>query len=127
MNYWGTLIFFFVVLAVALLYILKKRITDKEMKKDEFVIVTAIACLAFLFIVPLSLDIPSAVNGGQEVYTNELPTRYNFGLCCSFVETDNKELKQLRLGNWNKYEKYGDYRVRYTKFTKIVLDIEKLE
>ena len=73
------------------------------------------------------VDIPSALSGGEKVYTSELPTLQKYGHYMSFNITDNEELKFLHGCNWNKYEKYGNYCISYTKHTKYVLDIKKLD
>ena len=85
-------------------------------------LVVVLSFLAFL-----SIDIPSALSGGEEIYVNELPTRIAFSINIVYVDTDDEILKQLKGCDWNKYEKYGNYRIRYTKFNKIVLDIERLD
>ena len=127
MFYWITLIILLVLLLAIILYIWRKKIVKKEMENDIFGSLIVVGCMLSLAALLLSIDIPSALKGGQEVYVNELPTYHYAGHLYSHIETDNEELKNLKFGNWNKYEKYGHYRIRYTKFIKFVLDIEKLD
>ncbi|NDO20294.1 hypothetical protein FMM68_11620 [Lachnospiraceae bacterium MD329] len=104
----------------------KKRIKDDDMENDVFGVIIFVACVSFICLIPFSIDIPCALRGGQEMYVNELPSYTGFGKFQRTI-TDNEELKRLKGCNWAFSEKYGDYRICYTKVTKIVLDIEKLD
>lgn len=130
MLYWISLIFFFLSALAILLYILyllrKKRKYD-YMKKDVFIAFIILFCVVLFFLIYMVTDIPSALSGGQDLYVNELPTRLDLGAHISYIDTNNKELKHMIGVNWNAYEKYGKYHIRYTKHTKFVLDIEKLD
>lgn len=131
MYYWISLIFLFTVFIAILLYnILFKLIQKKKngnTKRDIFSNFIIPLCVILIFLIPLSIDIPSALSGGQEIYVNELPTYIGWSTYFSYVKTDNKLLKHMQGCNWDRYEKYGNYRIRYTKFTKFVLEIEKLD
>lgn len=126
MIYWTLTICLFVVIVIIGIVIWKKGIKDNNLETDDFKSIIAIACLLLLLFIPLAIDLPSAICGGQEIYVTELPTRYDVGTYLSFLETDNEQLKHLKLGEWEKYEKYGNYRIKYTKPIKFVLDIEPL-
>lgn len=127
MTYWGLLIIFLAVLIAIGIFIWKKRIKDDDMENKDFITLIVIAAIVFVLTVILSIDIPNALSGGKEIYVNELPTSYMLGQYISYVVTDNEELRHLKGVNWNKYEKNGNYRIRYTKFTKFVLGVEKVE
>lgn len=127
MLYWITLIILLALLLMIAIYIWIMRKVKKEMDNESFCILTVTDCIVLLIVLWMSLDIMSALQGGQELYVNELPTYHYAGRFFSYVETDNEELKHLNGCDWNKYEKYGNYRIRYTRFTKFVLDIEKLD
>jgi len=121
MSYWITLVIL-CVFACGLIYFMWRE----RAKKEVCYAITALLCIPFLFIVIMGLDIPNALKGGEEIYVNELPERIGTGRI-SYTITDDDTLRHLQGCNWNKYEKYGNYRIRYTKLTKFVLDVEKLE
>lgn len=127
MEYWILLSFFLAILIVIGVTIWKKRIKDDDMENKDFIALIVIAGIVFVLTVILSIDIPNALSGGQEIYVNELPTSYKVTNYISYAVTDNEELRHLKGVDWNKYEKNGNYRIRYTKFTKFVLDIEELD
>lgn len=127
MTYWILLIMFFAVLIAIGLFIWKKRIKDDDMENRDFITLIVIASVVFVLTVILSIDIPNALSGGKEIYVNELPTSYRITQYFSQIVTDNQELRHLKGVDWNKYEKNGNYRIRYTKFTKFVLSIEKVD
>lgn len=127
MEYWILLSFFLAILIVIGVTIWKKKIKDDDMENKDFIALIVIAGIVFVLTVILSIDIPNALSGGQEIYVNELPTSYRVTNYFSYAVTDNEELRGLRGVDWNKYEKNENYRIRYTKFTKFVLDIEELD
>lgn len=127
MDYWFFLIALSVTLIAIGLFIWKKRIKDDDMTNEDLTACILIGCLVLAFLIPFVIDLPSAINGGQEIYVNELPVCYSFGTHISYIETDNEELKHLKLGNWNKYEKYGNYCIRYTEPIKFVLEITPID
>ncbi len=127
MSYWICLLSLFIILIFFLYFIWKKKIKDSDMEKGDFIIPVTFICISLFFLIMLCLDIPSALSGGESVYVNDLPIHCSYGKYFSFVKTDNKKLMYLKFGDWNKYDKNGNYRIRYTKFNKIVLDIEKLD
>lgn len=127
MTYWILLIVFIAVLIAIGLFIWKKRIKDDDMENSDFITLIVIASVVFVLTVILSIDIPNALSGGKEIYVNELPTSYRITQYFSQTVTDNEELRHLKGVDWNKYEKNGNYRIRYTKFTKFVLSIEKVD
>lgn len=126
MTYWILLIVFIAVLIAIGLFIWKKRIKDDDMENRDFITLIVIASVVFVLTVILSIDIPNALSGGKEIYVNELPTSYRITQYFSQIVTDNQDLRHLKGVAWNKYEKNGNYRIRYTKFTKFVLSIEKV-
>lgn len=126
MCYWIYLIIALICLVSSIIYMMYRKLIKNHMNKADFITLIIIMIISGFFTIILSIDIPSALNGGERMYVSELPERRNFGAYISYVITDNEELKLLKNGDWNKYEKYGDYCIRYTKFTKIVLNIEKL-
>lgn len=124
MGYWVSLILSFSAVVFVGIYIWKKK---NNIKKGDLAAVIVFGYVALAGFVILSIDLPSAVSGGREIYINELPKVVRRGRYLSFTKTDNEELKHLKLGNWEHYEKYGHYRVRYTEPIKFVLDIEPIE
>ena len=96
------------------------------MENETLGVTIFIACVSLICLITFSLDIPCALRGGQEMYVNELPSYIGFGRFRRTI-TDNEELKHLNGCIWDAYEKYGNYHIRYTKITRIVLDIEKLD
>lgn len=127
MTYWIILIGLFVFFVACLIVIWKKRIKDDDMENNDFIALVIVVAAVLVFTVILSIDIPSALSGGKEIYVNELPTTYRYGQLSVYVETDNEELRHLQGVDWNRYEKNGNYRIRYTKFTKFVLSVEKID
>lgn len=126
MIYWIFLIGSFIVLVISLFFIWKKRIKDDNMENETLGVTIAVACVSLICLITFSLDIPCALRGGQEMYVTELPSYTGFGTFQRTI-TDNEELRHLNGCNWDAYEKYGHYHIRYTKITKVVLDIEKLD
>lgn len=126
MIYWIFLIGSFIVLVISLFFIWKKRIKDDDMENETLGVTIFIACVSLICLITFSLDIPCALRGGQEMYVNELPSYIGCGRFRRTI-TDNEELKHLNGCTWDAYEKYGNYHIRYTKITKVVLDIEKLD
>lgn len=127
MQYWILTIGLFASIMVIGIILLKKGIKDKNIKSEDFKIFIVLGCIAIVCFIPFAIDLPSALNGGQEIYVNKLPTCHNCGGYLSFLKTDNEQLKHLKLGEWKKYEKYRNYHIRYTKPIKFVLDIEPIE
>lgn len=128
MEYWFCLGLVSVYFICCLVYLLWQRKTGLQYSdKGNLITVAAVGAAALICAVVLSVDVPSAVSGGEKIYTNELPRRLTWSPHISFVITDNEDLKRLKGGNWNKYDKYGNYCIRYTKYIKVVLDIEKLD
>lgn len=129
MQYWILTIGLFIIIIVIgiIIVILKKRMKDDKATSDDFKTLIVLGCVVIICFIPFAIDLPSALCGGDEIYVNELPTRYIYGSCLSIVETDNEQLKHLKLGEWEKYEKYGNYRIRYTKPIKFMIDIEPIE
>lgn len=127
MRYWLLLILLFVVIIAIGIYIWKKTIRDNNIENSDLALMIILGCMTLAGFIILSIDIPSAINGGQEMYVDELPTVEHWGTHISFIKTDNEELKHLKLADWERYEKYGHYRIRYTKLNKCVLEIEKID
>ena len=127
MQYWIVTIGLFIAVVVIGIFIWKKSKKEDAMADEDFRLLIVLGSLVLLCLIPFAIDLPSALSGGQEIYVNELPTRYDVGTFLSFVETDNEQLKHLKLGEWEKYEKHGNYRIKHTKPIKFVLDIEPLD
>ena len=127
MTYWICLLSLFIILIVFLYFIWKMKIKDKDMETGKFIMSVTFICILLFFLTVLCLDIPSALSGGESVYVNELHISYSYWKCFWFVITGNEKLMYLKFDNLNKYDKNGNYRIRYTKFNKIVLAIEKLD
>lgn len=127
MRYWLLLILLFVVIIAIGVYIWKKTIRDNNIENSDLALMIILGCMTLAGFIILSIDIPSAICGGQEMYVDELPTVEHWGTHISFIKTDNEELKHLKLADWERYEKYGHYRIRYTKLNKCVLEIEKID
>lgn len=126
MLYWISFIILFINLGAIIFYILRKKIKKESMEKSTLGILISFACILLSLIVLFGMDIPSALSGGEEIYVNELPTTVNY-FVTSRTYTDNKELRHLKGRDWDKYDKYGYYRIRYTKLTRFILDVEKLD
>lgn len=110
-------------------YLLRRIILRAGDNEDKLgFAVSAVLTAVFLFYtVMCCMDIPSALNGGEAVYTNELPDRVYYMHSLRTV-SDNPELVNLKCFNPPaEYEKYGNYRIQYTKLNKFVLEIEKLD
>lgn len=126
MAYWILTICLFITIVIIGIVIWKKGIKDDNLEPDTFKSLIFASCFLLLFFIPLTIALPSAICGGQEIYVTELPTVKGFGRF-TYIETDNEELKHLNLVAWDMYEKYGNYRITYTKPIKFMLDIEKIE
>jgi cbb3-type cytochrome oxidase subunit 3 len=132
MTYWITLTVLFVSLifiTLYLLYMFKKKRRKDPPEQDVFVAFIVFFWTVLFFLIPLCIDIPSALRGGEEIYVTELPTRTSWSLTSPYLymQTDNEALRHLKGCNWNNYEKHGNYLIHYTEFTKFVLDIKKLD
>lgn len=127
MIYWISLVFLFIVFVFFVFIIWKEKPKSDESESNIFFVLKLIAYTILLIFILLCIDIPSALNGGEEMYVNELPRTIYSGTVIQQTYSDNKELNRLRGCNWNAYEQYGSYRIRYTKLTKYVLDVEKLD
>lgn len=127
MSYWICLIILFIMFVFIVFIIWKEKQQKSELESNTVAILILITFIILSLTILLSIDMPSALNGGEVIYVSELPTTVNYGLVIQKNFTDNEELQYLRGCNWNRYEKYGNYRIRYTKLTKIVLDVEKLD
>ena len=126
MLYWIIFIILFISFGFIIFDILRKKIKKESIEKITLGISISLACVLLSLIILFCMDIPSALSGGEEIYVNELPITVNyFAIRKNF--TDNKELRHLKRRDWNKYEKYGHYRIRYTKLTQFVLSVEKLD
>lgn len=126
MLYWIIFIILFISFGFIIFDILRKKIKKESIEKITLGISISLACILLSLIILFCMDIPSALSGGEEIYVNELPTTVNY-LTIRKHYTDNKELRHLKGRDWNKYEKYGYYRIRYTKLTRFVLSVEKLD
>lgn len=117
----------FTVLGCAL-YLVRRIILKKAKQDDDFICAClfVIAALTFIMLITYCLDIPSVLNGGEVVYTNEMPEIIHLK-GTSYVYSDNPELSGLKGFNPDEYEKYGNYRIRYTKINKFVLEVERLD
>lgn len=130
MSYWITLISLFVFIGLIIVTMcFDKKQGKKNTTRDKIAGVGIIFFICVLSVITaiICIDIPSALSGGEVLYANELPTTVRCGCYASIAVTNNDELKHLQGCNWNKYEKYGNYRIRYTKLHKFVLDVEKLD
>lgn len=124
--YWISLITLIVLFAVIVFVLWKKRIKENVMNIWVFRALFVFACVVLFFINLIASDIPSVLDGGDVIYTDELPKYMEFGMI-RYFKTDNEELKHLKFCNRNLYEEHGNYRIRYTKHTKFVLSVEKLD
>ncbi len=128
MVYWILLIISLAVLTAIGIYIwVKEKVYYENIEKGDFAALIIIGGIALAGFVTLSIDLPSAIMGGKEIYVDELPTVERWTSNISFIRTDNEELKHLKLGNWEHYEKYGNYCIRYTEPIKFVLEIKPLD
>lgn len=112
-----------------LIYLAQKIIRGKSEFNDKatFFISMIFMLICLSTLIRYYMDIPSALNGGEIIYTNELPVQ----ICLSHslnTASDNPDLENLKCFiNLNKYDRYGNYRIRYTKLNRLVLEIEKLD
>ena len=117
-----------ILMGVFALYQLRKivlRAGDND-DKAGFAVSAVLTAVFLFYTATCCMDIPGALNGGEEVYTNELPDRVYYMRSMRTV-SDNPELRDLKGFNPDGYEKYGNYRIRYTKRNRFVLEIEKLD
>lgn len=107
---------------------IRKIIKGTAENEDKLTLVTMIVPMLLIStaFVAYCIDIPSALKGGETVYTNELPET-TYAMHSWHTISDNPELKHLQGCRFDKYEKYGNYRIRYTKLNRLVLEIEKLD
>lgn len=104
MFYWILLIISFIsfiAIVSCILYTLYKKQKYGIFKKDDFAAYIIILCLVLCLFVPVCIDLPSALRGGQEVYVDEVPTVIKYTPHFSHVETDNEILKQIKGCDWN--------------------------
>ena len=129
MWYWFALSLMFALLIGFGLFtfIRVKKHKDEEPERNELTACIIIDVIILIPFIMLCIDIPSALSGGETLYVTELPMCYSYGHFCNYVVTDNEELRHLKGPNWNRYEKYGDYRISYTRFTKFVLSVDELD
>lgn len=117
-----------IAVGVSIVWLIHKVAVRMAEYDDKVLLVCLSVCMAVLsfFLILYCADIPSALNGGETVYTNELPDRVYYMHSMRTV-SDNPELRNLKCFNPDGYDKYGNYRIRYTKLNRIVLAIEKLD
>lgn len=126
MEYWIFLGCLFLLLIILIISAYKNLCEINTENNVRFFVPFITMCCVLAITALFAADIPSAIRGGEEVYVNELPDFVSLHLV-PIVVTDNEVLKSLRFYPVNNYEKYGNYRIRYTKLTRCVLAIEDLD
>lgn len=123
MGYWVFLLFLLIMATVLsiCLYKVKKEDDDSIVGMGMFV-----CCMLGLALIGLIIDIPSALAGGEKIYVDKFPKVVQMqGV--HLVSINEHDLISFRGYNPDKYEKEAWYCISYTKYTKSVLDIEKVE
>ncbi|MCI8520570.1 MAG: hypothetical protein HFE51_02135 [Clostridia bacterium] len=100
---------------------------ENEEKSLGFFLPCLVLIFSLGFFIYFCADIPSARSGGEVIYVDELPDVIQTSHYSHIYSKKYPELNGLKNFNPYKYEKYGHYRIRYTKLTKHFLDIEKLD
>lgn len=82
--------------------------------------------LALIAAVYFGIDIPSALSGGQKIYVDKFPDVASTSYC-QFVYADGQQFISFNGYDPDKYEQDTAYCITYTKYTKSILNIEKVE
>lgn len=124
MGYWFLIIFIFTILSAMIFctYYLKVKNEDKETMGLSILSI----CFALSLTVYFGIDIPYALNGGQEIYVDKFPAVASME-CFQLINTGEQQFISFKSYNPDKYEQDAEYCITYTKFTKIILNIEKVE
>lgn len=124
MQFWLLLIVYLAIITILIILAIN---SSKNADSKGIVISAVIGCIiTFVLSVPLIIDVPSAIRGGETLYLDSFPKIYEIGNhhICAAV-TDDITLYSLGKYNSDKYEQDAQYCIKYTKFFKIILDIEK--
>lgn len=124
MGYWLLILIIFVLLT-ALISMAGYSFVKKDMGEFHLSLFAIIPVL--IFGIYFGIDIPSAIEGGQAIYVDRRPEVLPV-MSLHVVYADNGQ-RFLDFGGYkpNKYEQDASYCITYTKFTKTVLKIEKVE
>ncbi|MBP3360739.1 MAG: hypothetical protein J6N52_07805 [Clostridia bacterium] len=124
MRYWSFILIIFVILGFMIFFAWDSIAKEKNLA--NFWISIVCACLVGIFGVYFGRDIPNALAGGQEMYIDKLSDvvmTHNLYI----IRANGKHLISFNGFNPEKYGQNTRYRIKYTKFTNSVLDIEKVE
>lgn len=120
-----------IAIGVFLVYLLRKIIKGRAENDDKmgFAAMCLLLPIFTFYFILYCMDIPSAMKGGVTVYTEELPS-ITYAFHSWYTVSDNPELTRLQGFNskkYREYEKYGNYRIRYTKFNRFILELERID
>lgn len=124
MGYWFLIIFIFIVLGTTIFCACYSKV--KEKNTEDFGISVFAVCLSLVFTICFGIDIPDALSGGQKIYVDKFPNVVSMQYC-QLVSADGQQFISFSGYNPDKYEQNAEYCITYTKFTKSVLDIKKIE
>lgn len=122
MGYWCFIVLTFLIFAAAIIFFCYRKIKKQETNVDIIICACVFGLTFFIF----GIDIPSALSGGEKVYVEKFPhiEKLQFTV---MLNVDGELLFSFRDYDPEKYEQDAEYCITYTKFTKSVLNIEKLE
>lgn len=123
MGYWFVLMFC-IVLLIMMIIVTWHSLVKSNNKKEFCLSMCGISILS-LIVFAFGIDIPSAIVGGKKIYVNEFPSTQTMQFY-QIVGADNKIFISFENYDRDKYEKNAKYCIKYTGFTKSVLNIEKV-
>lgn len=120
MGFWSIL-FLLLTFVVLLFWVLYHSTYDIDTFRTAAVsfLICGLMLLVFL------IDIPSAITGGETLYINSFPPNTQT-LISQFIYTDKGMLVSYEGYQPDQFDSNGTYCIRYTKLTKSVLEIEKI-
>ena len=124
MGFWAMLVFIAVMLVISIVCLVKLN----QEKKEPVIRGCAVFAIVILSIMTafLGINIPDAIRGGQEIYVQEAPRVFRMQIM-NIVFADGRKFISFDGYDSDDYEEGALYRIRYTKISKIILDIEKVE
>lgn len=126
MGYWIMLFFtFFICTALIVSAALTFKKEKNQSIKNLHFIAILLTSVIFLY---FAVDIPDAVRGGKEVYTDHFPgTSFYSTRGVQYISAGGKILYSYTKYDPKDYDPDAEYKVTYTSFTRTVLKIEKLK
>ena len=124
MGYWSLLITLCIT-AVLFIYILQYTIR-KRLYKVIFGVSAVFSIISLIFILYLSIDIPNALSGREEMYVSEFSVVAQ-GDYSQIVAADNLLLFSFNKYDSGKHEQDAKYCIKYTKHIGVVMEIERVK